>query len=231
MGLLFNKNVKSNGSLDTSNYGNYYRPRPKPNHNAKYSLLFILIIIGILLLRWGEFLKPVDKEELYESLLDRICAAAVNYVENPPFREGIHGAHTPGRVLYIQLYELIRHDYIEGNLKDERTGLPIANSTNIKLEVITEDEIMCSGLAYPEDDRIIPEVFLIGNEVITIPRGTKFIDPGAYATDNRDGNITNKIIRSGNVDINTPGIYYIYYLVKDKAGNLSQKATRKIIVQ
>jgi hypothetical protein len=230
MRVIFNNREKDDDYIDTSKYGNYYRPHIKPNHNAKYSVLFILIIISIFVLWWGGFLKPADKELLHVQLLDRICEASVEYVKKPNNKEGIYGANIPGRVIYIQLNELIEHEYIEGNLKDIRTGDPIATSTNIRLEVLSEDDVMCSGLAFPEDDRIIPEVFLIGEPVMTINSGVNFVDPGAYATDNRDGNITNQIIRSGHVDINTPGTYYIYYIVKDKAGNLSQKIARTIII-
>ena len=50
---------------------------------------------------------------------------------------------------------------------------------------------------------------------------------GVTATDNEDGNITNKIKVNGNVDINTPGTYKITYSVTDN-GNLT--STKEIIV-
>ncbi|MDD2490229.1 MAG: hypothetical protein PHY26_03155, partial [Bacilli bacterium] len=143
MRVIFNNREEDDDYIDTSKYGNYYRPRLKPNHNAKYSVLFILIIISFFVLWWGGFLKPVDKELLHVQLLDRICEASVEYVKKPNNKEGIYGANIPGRVIYIQLNELIEHEYIEGNLKDIRTGDPIATSTNIRLEVLSEDDVMC----------------------------------------------------------------------------------------
>ena len=68
-------------------------------------------------------------------------------------------------------------------------------------------------------DKTKPEIKLKGSSTITINVGDKFEDPGATATDDKDGDLTNKIKVSGTVNTNKVGTYTITYTVKDKAGN------------
>ncbi len=46
-----------------------------------------------------------------------------------------------------------------------------------------------------------------------------FVDPGATAIDDEDGDITSAINTSSNVNTEVPGIYQITYTIEDKAGN------------
>ena len=81
-----------------------------------------------------------------------------------------------------------------------------------------------------DDGDITPPVIkLNGKKVITIFKGSKFKDPGATATDNKDGNITSRIIVIGNVDTSKIGVYTLIYKVSDKAGNKA-KTTREVKV-
>ena len=54
-------------------------------------------------------------------------------------------------------------------------------------------------------------------------------DPGATATDEEDGDLTDKINVNINVDIKQIGIYSVTYSVKDKAGN-NATAVREVNV-
>ena len=58
----------------------------------------------------------------------------------------------------------------------------------------------------------------------------KYEDPGATASDNKDGNITDKIKMSGKVDTSKPGTYTITYTVEDLSGNKTT-VTRTVIVK
>ncbi len=49
--------------------------------------------------------------------------------------------------------------------------------------------------------------------------GTPFIDPGASAEDDVDGDITDRILVDGEVDIEAAGSYQLTYTVSDSAGN------------
>jgi hypothetical protein len=52
-----------------------------------------------------------------------------------------------------------------------------------------------------------------------ITEGGVFIDSGATATDNIDGDLTAKIIVTGAVDTSTAGVYTLTYSATDAAGN------------
>lgn len=69
------------------------------------------------------------------------------------------------------------------------------------------------------EDNTIPSITLKGASVINIYLGNKYIEPGYTATDNCDGDITDKVISTGTVDTNKIGSYTIKYEVSDSSGN------------
>ena len=81
-----------------------------------------------------------------------------------------------------------------------------------------------------QPDTVKPEIKLNGNATITIKLNEKYEDPGATASDNKDGNITDKIKMSGKVDTSKAGTYTITYTVEDSSGNKAT-ATRTVIVR
>jgi hypothetical protein len=58
---------------------------------------------------------------------------------------------------------------------------------------------------------------------------TDYIDPGATAVDEEDGDITDRITTTINVDEKQVGTYSVLYSVEDDAGN-SASATRTVEV-
>jgi hypothetical protein len=79
-------------------------------------------------------------------------------------------------------------------------------------------------------DTIKPVITLNGSANISIPQGSTFNDPGATASDNQDGNISNKITVTGTVNTAAAGVYQRQYNVKDAAGNAANTVTRIITV-
>lgn len=79
-------------------------------------------------------------------------------------------------------------------------------------------------------DTVKPEIKLNGNATITVNINEEYKDAGATATDNKDGDLTNKIQISGKVDTSKTGTYTITYTVEDSAGNKTT-VTRTIIVK
>jgi prepilin-type N-terminal cleavage/methylation domain-containing protein len=79
------------------------------------------------------------------------------------------------------------------------------------------------------NDVISPVITLLGSNPININMGEVYSDPGATASDNRDGDITNKIVVSGSVNPSVPGMYTITYTVADMASNIAV-ATRTVNV-
>ncbi|HEY4800780.1 MAG TPA: immunoglobulin-like domain-containing protein [Bacteroidia bacterium] len=83
-------------------------------------------------------------------------------------------------------------------------------------------------------DDIPPAITLLGNNPMNIVLNTSPIpsNPGATAMDNKDGNLTSKIISdwsNNNPNDSLKGIYIIHYSVADSAGNVAT-ATRTVNV-
>ncbi|WP_052501650.1 DUF5011 domain-containing protein [Thiomicrospira microaerophila] len=82
----------------------------------------------------------------------------------------------------------------------------------------------------PVVDTVAPVITLNGNASININQGEIYSDAGATATDNVDGNLTDKIQVTGTVDANTVGSYTLTYSVSDAAGNAATQVTRLVNV-
>ena len=79
-------------------------------------------------------------------------------------------------------------------------------------------------------DKEAPVITLKGNSTVTIKVGSTYKDAGATATDNKDGDLTSKIVTTGKVDTSKAGKYTITYTVEDAAKNKATK-TRTVIVE
>ncbi|MEB8430995.1 DUF5011 domain-containing protein [Cocleimonas sp. KMM 6892] len=81
----------------------------------------------------------------------------------------------------------------------------------------------------PPVDTTAPVISLNGASTFKVQKDTVFNDPGATATDNIDGNLTNSILATSNVDTSQTGTYSIVYKVTDQAGNQAE-VSRTVIV-
>ena len=78
-------------------------------------------------------------------------------------------------------------------------------------------------------DTANPELELFGGTAITREAGQAWVEPGVEAHDARDGNITDQILVTGSVDMNSTGTYLLTYTVQDGAGNTAT-TTRTVTV-
>jgi len=78
-------------------------------------------------------------------------------------------------------------------------------------------------------DKTAPEIKLNGKAFSRIKVNEEFKDEGATATDTKDGDLTSKITKEGNVDTSKEGKYTITYKVKDNNDN-EATAQRTIFV-
>jgi len=78
-------------------------------------------------------------------------------------------------------------------------------------------------------DTTAPVISLNGSELIELQLGDTFTDPGATAEDDRDGDVTALIARSGTVDTSQTGTYTLTYEVTDALGHTATK-TRTVKV-
>ena len=105
------------------------------------------------------------------------------------------------------------------------TAWKVANDAKYTL-TITES----CNVHTQSSDKEKPVIKLKGDQTVTVELNGSYVEEGATATDNVDGDISDKIEISGNVDTKKEGTYKITYTVKDKAGNVGT-ATRTVIVK
>lgn len=79
-------------------------------------------------------------------------------------------------------------------------------------------------------DATAPVIVLSGDAAITIAQGGNYVDAGANASDNVDGDLTANIILTGSVDTAMVGVYTLYYNVSDAAGNAATQVIRTVTV-
>ena len=79
-------------------------------------------------------------------------------------------------------------------------------------------------------DTISPIITLLGESTVNLIQGTTYIDRGATAMDNRDGDISSNIQINNSVDTNNIGTYRITYDVSDSSGNVATQIIRTVKV-
>lgn len=72
---------------------------------------------------------------------------------------------------------------------------------------------------YPSD---APRFELLGGSELTVDAGHTFTDPGFEATDFSDGDVTDLVIMTGEVDGYHAGVYTLTYSVTDSQGNYTE---------
>lgn len=75
-----------------------------------------------------------------------------------------------------------------------------------------------------------PELTLLGSPTVNLTVGVSYRDAGATATDDVDGDITDRIVAVSNVNTSSTGTYTVSYNVADVAGNTAS-TNRTIIVK
>ncbi len=82
-----------------------------------------------------------------------------------------------------------------------------------------------------EPDTVAPVITLLGDSPLEVDQGATYTDPGATASDDRDGDISAGIVVGGDtVETDTAGEYTVTYDVSDAAGNAAEQVTRIVRV-
>lgn len=106
--------------------------------------------------------------------------------------------------------------------------------SNIVLSSATNQDISSDALSVGYinvvEDSIAPVITLLGDTTVSIEVGDTYIDAGATAKDNYDGDITSNIVTVSNVDTTIVGIYSVTYDVTDASGNAALTITRTVNV-
>jgi len=133
------------------------------------------------------------------------------------------------------------HDAIDGDLSESIVASGVVDTSVVGTYTRTYTVADTSGNQSPTISRTIhvtvaadiapPSITLLGSNPVYVEQGVSFTDPGATASDEKDGNISNKITVSGSVNSNLAGTYILRYNVSDAAGNRAPEVTRSVIVR
>src|SRR5699024_8558109 len=85
--------------------------------------------------------------------------------------------------------------------------------------VVNVKEAEGNGKDDEEEDTVAPVISLNGDNPMELEVGSTYDEPGATAEDNVDGDVSDAIEVSGDVDTSTVGEYEVVYTVSDEAGN------------
>ncbi len=75
-----------------------------------------------------------------------------------------------------------------------------------------------------------PPVILLSGGRVSMKVNRSFPEPGYYASDNVDGNLTGRVVVGGDLNANSVGIYTVTYNVSDNAGNTAVQKSRTVEV-
>lgn len=226
-----NDSYYENSNYSTSNYSDtsYEEKEKKDNKWLKILLLILVIlIIIILLLKFcGNSNSSAKRDEEYAALTNRICDAAKEYIVTDTTMTIKVGE---SRIVKFQaladknlIETQIKNPYYDAGLFKKSTEPKYYSLNNsVRITMSTDGSYYCE-LVDNSKDVTAPELRLNGDAQITMAVGTEFVDPGYTATDDYDGDVTDKVVISGTVNNAKAGTYELTYTVSDTAGNTTSK--------
>jgi len=134
---------------------------------------------------------------------------------------GVHQVYLgkPGGSFELSAEQLVSDGMRRGVLvdfnKDQSLDLILAGNNSPVVEIHANNGIGRLG----RGDRLAPVVKLNGESTLILAAGQEFVDPGATAIDDIDGDLTDTITTSGSVNTTIVGTYKISYSATDRAGN------------
>ena len=226
---------------NNSSYNNYSDSSYEEKKNKGFFwkilvVILILLIIILLLLKFCTGNGSKSAEVRYTELTDRLCKAAQTYAGNNPTVMGSGAVGSSAIIKFRTLADAnlieakIKNPYYDGGLFKKGSQEQYYSMDNSVRLIVQGDGTYRCELVDNAKDVTAPELRLNGDSEITLAVGTEFEDPGYTATDDYDGDLTDKVVRSGNVDPRTKGTYTLTYTVQDSAGNVTSK-TRTIIYE
>ena len=80
-------------------------------------------------------------------------------------------------------------------------------------------------------DNVDPTITILGDNPLTMQVGTEYVEYGATALDNVDGNLTSEIVITNNVNPSVVGDYTVEYSVEDSSGNTATETRTVYVVE
>lgn len=180
-----------------------------------FSIIFILIIgvLSLLLFNDKIFKSNVDKEI-------NIILNGDDYIELMVFQE----YEELGANAKFDDQDISSQVTLEGNVDRNKPG-----TYEILYNVSAGNKEASVKRTIKVIDKESPTITLNGNSEVTIYTGNDYVDPGYEAKDNVDGDITENVQVTGDVDKTKTGEYVVTYIVSDSSSNVATQ-TRKVKV-
>lgn len=119
---------------------------------------------------------------------------------------------------------------VRKRLQDTATDLGTPGKDNYYGYGLVNAAAAVGETSSPTEDTTPPVIILIGSNPFTIEVGKIYVDEGATASDNIDGDLTDFIITNNTVINTTVGIYTVTYDVKDSSENPATQIVRMVNV-
>lgn len=159
------------------------------------------------------------KKEFIVNVVDKIAPSIVLKGDNPtyvcPNKDYVEDGYSAEDNYDGDITDKVE-TVIEDNSVLYRVFDSSSNKGKIKREIIHEDKDS-------------PSIVLNGKETVYIYKGSSYKEDGYSAYDDCDGDITDKVVVTNNVNSNVTGKYKITYEVKDSSDN-SFSIDREVIV-
>jgi prepilin-type N-terminal cleavage/methylation domain-containing protein len=196
-------------------------------------IIGVIIVLGVILAITVPNISNVISNsylQTYEVDLKAIKKTAIEYILSE------HVTTTPGVQTRIELSDMINAGLID-EILDPQTKEVCDGYATVSYDsgnYIVHSYLKC-GNNYQSDnynktDFVLPVITLLGDNPINLNVGETYKDPGVKATDDVDGDITDRIVITGNINPNVAGPHTIIYNVADSAGNDAIAVTRTINV-
>lgn len=200
-GKPINAEVSSNAfDVDTNVLGDYRVMYSFRYKNRSYSASRLVHVTDTVSPEISVIGKEVIVVERFEDYKEPGCKAADNYDGN--------------------ISENVSISYSGDYEREVKATYTVEDSSGNTVQIYRKIEIR---------DITLPKIILGGYESVVILKGGKYEEKGAKASDNRDGDITNKLKVEGDINTGKTGTYIIKYSASDLAGNTASR-TRTIKV-
>src|SRR5699024_9540375 len=94
-----------------------------------------------------------------------------------------------------------------------------AGNEATETRIVNVVEAESNGEEHEQEDTVAPVIYLNGDNPMELEVGSTYDEPGATAEDDVDGDVSDAIEVSGDVDTSTVGEYEVVYTVSDESGN------------
>jgi hypothetical protein len=129
-------------------------------------------------------------------------------------------------------------DSFEGDLTGSIVVVNPVDTSVLGSNTVTYDVADSSGNAAVQVTRTVdvvldvvpPVITLVGADPVSVEAGSPYVDAGATALDNVDGDLTGAIVTINPVDTGVLGPYLVTYDVTDSSGNAAVQVTRTVNV-